>query len=193
MGPHPSRRGLSYQPTSGWWPAEHYNYFRDYDPGIGRYVESDPKGIRGGYNTYGYVQAQPLVAIDALGLYTYEPSGKGLNTVVCDGTSDDPVPQLDNTNGEINRQCLGGCMFAHEMNHIKDLLRIGKAPCRGKPKGTVVKFDTTGQTNRSELASYNVEIDCLFWEIGHISLRCPCNTIVENRIKQLFQLRKRYE
>jgi len=57
----------------------------------------------------------------------------------------------------------------------------------------VVKFDTTGQTNRSELASYNVEIDCLFWEIGHISLRCPCNTIVENRIKQLFQLRKRYE
>jgi len=173
--------------------GSNYNYFRDYDPIIGRYVESDPKGLRGGYNTYGYVQAQPLIAIDALGLYTYEPSGKGLNTVVCDGKSDDPVPQLDNTNGELNRQCLGGCMFAHEMNHIKDLLRIGKAPCRGKPKGTVVKFDTTGQTNRSELASYNVEIDCLFWEIGHISLRCPCNTIVENRIKQLFQLRKRYE
>jgi RHS repeat-associated protein len=25
----------------------HYNYFRDYDPATGRYVESDPVGLRG--------------------------------------------------------------------------------------------------------------------------------------------------
>jgi RHS repeat-associated protein len=25
----------------------HYNYFRDYEPGVGRYVESDPIGFRG--------------------------------------------------------------------------------------------------------------------------------------------------
>lgn len=46
----------------------HYNYFRDYDPVLGRYVESDPIGLIGGLGTYGYVGAQPLVSFDPLGL-----------------------------------------------------------------------------------------------------------------------------
>jgi RHS repeat-associated protein len=46
----------------------HYNYFRDYDPTTGRYIESDPIGIEGGLNTYVYVENNPLLIIDALGL-----------------------------------------------------------------------------------------------------------------------------
>jgi len=46
----------------------HYNYFRDYDAGLGRYVESDPIGLRGGLNTYTYVDLRPLDQADLSGL-----------------------------------------------------------------------------------------------------------------------------
>src|SRR6185503_10947057 len=48
--------------------AEHYNYFRDYDPGIGRYIESDPIGLRGGLNPFDYVWSSPFSWTDPLGL-----------------------------------------------------------------------------------------------------------------------------
>ncbi len=46
----------------------HHNYFRDYEPGTGRCVESDPIGLEGGLSSFGYGSQSPLRFIDHLGL-----------------------------------------------------------------------------------------------------------------------------
>ena len=46
----------------------HYNYFRDYDPELGRYTQSDPIGLVGGINTYGYAYQNPVM--------NYDPDGR---------------------------------------------------------------------------------------------------------------------
>jgi RHS repeat-associated protein len=48
--------------------ALHYNYFRDYDPSLGRYVESDPIGLDGGLNVFVYVTNNPVNYLDPFGL-----------------------------------------------------------------------------------------------------------------------------
>lgn len=47
----------------------HYNYYRDYDPSTGRYIQSDPIGLRAGVNTYGYAYQNPQYWVDPYGLY----------------------------------------------------------------------------------------------------------------------------
>lgn len=56
--------GQRYDAASGL----NYNYYRDYDPSTGRYVQSDPIGLAGGISTYGYVDGSPMDVGDPDGL-----------------------------------------------------------------------------------------------------------------------------
>jgi len=48
----------------------HYNYFRDYDPTTGRYIQGDPIGLLGGLNVFVYAEGNPIRYSDVFGLDT---------------------------------------------------------------------------------------------------------------------------
>lgn len=56
----------------------HHNYFRNYNPTLGRYIEGDPIGLAGGMNIYTYANGNPLSSVDRDGLVPMEclPGGK---------------------------------------------------------------------------------------------------------------------
>jgi RHS repeat-associated protein len=54
----------------------HYNYFRDLDPAVGRYVESDPIGLEGGIATYSYAESHPVLFADPFGLCAISPTNQ---------------------------------------------------------------------------------------------------------------------
>ncbi len=48
----------------------HYNWWRYYQPGSGRYVTGDPLGLEGGINNYIYANSSPVLTFDYSGLWS---------------------------------------------------------------------------------------------------------------------------
>jgi len=69
--------GQYYDAESG----TNYNLFRNYEPAIGRYQQSDPLGLAGGTSTYAYVRGNPMMRKDPSGLADTTPLG----TAFCPG------------------------------------------------------------------------------------------------------------
>ncbi len=61
-----------------------YNLFRDYNPHIGRYSQSDPIGLQGGFNSFAYSNNNPVKYFDKYGLFSsliFVHDSLGLNHV----------------------------------------------------------------------------------------------------------------
>jgi len=94
-----------------------YNYFRDYDPSIGRYVESDPVGLTAGLNTYSYVRASPLRSVDPLGLL--------VNDGTCSARRWLEVKQAEHR----IEQVADKCVECRDRERFKELLRVAVVGC----------------------------------------------------------------
>jgi len=97
----------------------HYNYFRDYDPAVGRYVESDPIGLEGGVNTYGYAMQNPLRNVDSKGL-------------VCTGVPDNPFRFQFASCCRGHDNCYSGCGDTRKECDLK-FRECMRSKCRGLP------------------------------------------------------------
>jgi len=174
--------GQQYDSASGL----NYNYFRDYEASTGRYVESDPIGLRGGISTFVYANGSPYLWVDPRGLSPTTCAniesrlGAGtVGTIQCDGKGSYEIVAC-------NTSCLNKCTIRHEGRHVRDwIIRYGINSCANRPKGAIpTDFDTSPQsmTNeddfraRTECAAYQRSIDCAD-EI--ISRGCECKSEAE--------------
>lgn len=112
--------GQRYDAASGF----NYNYFRDYEPGIGRYVQSDPIGLDGGVNTYGYVGGNPVSYKDSLGLMGGDDNGpQGKRNLSVGGYNKHSNPQ--DVERAIEEARKNGASKRH-VNALRALLKVIK-------------------------------------------------------------------
>ena len=107
--------GQYYDPETG----QHYNFFRDYDPTTGRYIQRDFIGLAGGLNIYEYAASNPNLYIDPTGEAFWIPAGKAILFWICyddcmndfrlpDAPACDPVTDFKNA---ARAWCTAKCLF----------------------------------------------------------------------------------
>ena len=148
-------------------------FCRDYDPSTGRYVESDPIGLQGGLNTYGYASGRPTMSIDPMGLADFTAGW-----LECEGGK--LVPKVGPL-GALDTRCgVRKCVLEHEQQHIRDFAPFERQLCKMFGPGQMVSVRPRTQA-QSEINAYSASIQCLQGLLRDEGCNQECN----NRIQQL--------
>jgi RHS repeat-associated protein len=135
--------------------STYYNGFRNYESSTGRYIESDPFGVKTSVNTYSYVSARPYLWSDHLGLAA---SGE----VVCDGKGGFQIVNRDTA-------CTRPCTQAHEEQHVHDYMVWAPNICRGKAlgEGPALELQRLADEGWPNVPTYPLQItECRAYRAG---------------------------
>ena len=118
--------GQYYDQETGTW----YNMLRDnFDSTIGRYAQSDPVGMQGGPNTYGYVRGNPVNMVDPWGLDDSQAILLGAGVI-------DKMP--DRTGSDYYSVNVSLYVFSYSLTVTKSgNVYFGTNTSKGTPKSTV--------------------------------------------------------
>ena len=115
-----------------------HNYFRDYRPDQGRYIQSDPIGLIGGINHYLYSLANPVILFDIDGKRVPScPLGSGVGCI-----PPQPEPQdysACNYYDRVSEE--SGCKYHRDAGEI----------CRGRHRGVNLMTSICNLTGTKEL------------------------------------------
>lgn len=100
-----------------------YNMHRDYEPGTGRYIESDPTGLPAGPNTYAYVNTNPLRYLDPKGLAGCGPDGEFIEHFIPNNPLGFPFESCCNAHDNCYDDCNNGGKGNCDKNFCKCVSR----------------------------------------------------------------------
>jgi RHS repeat-associated protein len=170
-----------------------YNYYRYYNYDSGRYIESDPIGIRGGINFFSYTSNKPTSMVDRLGLAacsrdcckevqwpTREKDFAAGTVQCCDGKAVTCINPKICIGKDLQGQRLDfspkACRLIKKCAKVhEDFHKDHHVNCSGKPEdGAPFEPDFAG--GRGECEGYREEIPCL--DISKCEGEKFCETIV---------------
>jgi filamentous hemagglutinin len=116
----------------------YHNYFRDYDPTVGRYVQSDPIGLLGGMSTYGYANHSPATFSDPMGLFGKKIGGGIANMLVrpiVQGLGGGVAARAASAAAHARAQARRAAEMAQRMQTVLGRILKGRSRKGGEPAG----------------------------------------------------------